>query len=154
SRPNLWVLAYLLTPKAGQAPYATMVCVPGHGRGVDDIVGIDNKGQDRTKREDYQYDFALQVVDHGMAALAIEPLGFGCRRDPANKAKGLGTSACQPAAGVALLMGQTMIGWRVYDVMRSIDWIETRKDLAADRVGCMGISGGGTCTVFASALEP
>ena len=24
-----------------------------------------------------------------------------------------------------------MIGWRVYDVMRTIDWIETRKELDA-----------------------
>jgi hypothetical protein len=38
--------------------------------------------------------------------------------------------------------------------MRTIDWIETRKDLDASRVGCMGISGGGTCTTFATALEP
>jgi len=39
-------------------------------------------------------------------------------------------------------------------VMRAIDWIETRKELDAGRVGCMGISGGGTCTLFTSALEP
>ena len=34
-----------------------------------------------------------------LAALAIEPLGFGCRRDPLNRKKSLGQSACQPAAG-------------------------------------------------------
>ena len=38
--------------------------------------------------------------------------------------------------------------------MRTIDWIETRKELDAKRVGCMGISGGGTCTMFSAALEP
>jgi len=81
-------------------------------------------------------------------------MAFGCRRDPVTKSKGLGTAACQPAAGAALLLGQTMIGWRVYDVMRTIDWIATRKELDAGRVGCMGISGGGTCTLFSSALEP
>jgi hypothetical protein len=47
-----------------------------------------------------------------------------------------------------------MIGWRVYDVMRAIDWIETRPELDARRVGCLGISGGGTATLFAAALEP
>ena len=47
-----------------------------------------------------------------------------------------------------------MIAWRVYDVMRTIDWIETRPELDAKRVGCMGISGGGTCTQFSAALEP
>ena len=47
-----------------------------------------------------------------------------------------------------------MIGWRVHDVKRSIDWISTRKELDSSRVGCMGISGGGTCTLFSAALEP
>ena len=154
SRPGAYVLGYLLTPKEGKAPHPVMVCVPGHGRGVDDIVGIDANGEDRTNKDGYQHDFALQVVEHGMAAVAIEPLGFGCRRDPANKKKGLGQSSCQPSAGAALLLGQTMIGWRVYDVMRTIDWIETRPEVDAKRVGLMGISGGGTCTTFTSALEP
>jgi len=154
SRPGLSVLGYLLTPAGAPPPYPAVICVPGHGRGVDDIVGIDSEGRDRTNKAGYQHDFAIQAVEHGLAAVAIEPLAFGCRRDPITRKKGLGTSACQPAAGAALLMGETMIGWRVYDVMRAIDWVETRKELDARRVGLMGISGGGTCTVFASALEP
>jgi dienelactone hydrolase len=154
SRPGLYVLGYLLTPTAPTPPHPVMICVPGHGRGVDDIVGIDAQGRDRTGKPGYQHDFALQVVEHGMAALAIEPLAFGCRRDPVTRKKGAEASACQPSAGAALLLGQTMIGWRVYDVMRAIDWIETRHELDPRRVGCMGISGGGTVTTFASALEP
>jgi dienelactone hydrolase len=154
SRPGLSVLGYLLTPVKARPPLAGVVCVPGHGRGVDDIVGIDKNGQDRTDKAEYQHDFAIQAVEHGMAAVAIEPLAFGCRRDPVTKKKALGTSACQPVAGAALLFGETMIGWRVYDVMRTIDWIETRKELDPRRVGCMGISGGGTCTLFSAALEP
>jgi dienelactone hydrolase len=154
SRPGLSVLGYLLTPAGAPPPYPAMISVPGHGRGVDDIVGIDSEGRDRTNKAGYQHDFAIQAVEHGLAAVAIEPLAFGCRRDPITRKKGLGTSACQPAAGAALLMGETMIGWRVYDVMRTIDWVETRKELDARRVGLMGISGGGTCTVFSAALEP
>jgi hypothetical protein len=33
------------------------------------------------------------------------------------------------------------------------DWIAERPELDARRVGCMGISGGGTCTQFAAALD-
>jgi hypothetical protein len=120
---------------------------------VDDIVGIDEHGADRTTKAGYQHDFAIQVVEHGLAAVAIEPLAFGCRRDAANMRKGPGESACQPAAGAALLFGQTMIGWRVWDVMRTIDWIEQRPELDSKRVGCTGISGGGTCTQFSAALD-
>jgi dienelactone hydrolase len=154
SRPGLAVLGYLLTPANAKPPYRTMICVPGHGRGVDDIVGIDDHGQDRTSKDGYQHDFAIQVAEHGMAAVAIEPMAFGCRRGSQAKKEGLGHSSCQPVAGAALLLGQTMIGWRVFDVMRTIDWIETRKELDASHVGCMGISGGGTCTTFATAFDP
>lgn len=153
SRPGLAVLGYALLPKTA-GPHAAMICVPGHGRGVDDIVGIDDKGRDRTDKGGYQRDYAIQAVEHGMAAIAIEPLGFGCRRDPAARKHGLTQSSCQPSAGAALLLGETMIAWRVFDVMRTIDWIETRHDLDAKRVGCMGISGGGTCTMFSAAVDP
>jgi len=154
SRPGLFVLGYLLTPRDSAPPYPAMICIPGHGRGVDDIVGIDPQGRNRTDKPGYQHDFAIQVVEHGMAAVAVEPLGFGCRRDPVTRKKGAEATACQPSAGAALLLGQTMVGWRVYDVMRAIDWIETRQELDARRVGCMGISGGGEVTTFAAALEP
>lgn len=154
SRPGVSVLAYLLTPAAKSAPFATAICVPGHGRGVDDIVGIDEQGNDRTVKQGYAYDFAIQAVEHGMAAVAIEPMGFGYRRDPLNAQKGITANSCQPAAGAALLFGQTMVGWRVWDAMRTIDWIQTRSELDANRIGCIGISGGGTCTQFTAALDP
>jgi dienelactone hydrolase len=154
SRPGVSVLAYVLLPVNARTPAATVVCVPGHGRGVDDIVGIDEHGRDRTDRAGYQHDFAIQVVEAGMAAVAIEPMAFGCRRDPINARQGLSRKACDPAAGGALLLGETMISWRVWDIMRTLDYIATRSELDASRVGCMGISGGGTATVFAAALEP
>src|SRR5262245_23881894 len=153
SRPGVSVLAYLLLPHSARTPAPTMICVPGHGRGVDDIVGIDEEGRDRTDKAGYQHDFAIQVAEAGMAALAIEPMGFGCRRDPINARQGLSRKACDPAAGGALLLGETMVTWRVWDVMRTLDYIATRTELDSARVGCMGISGGGTVTVFETALE-
>ena len=154
SRPGVSVLAYLLLPADARTPAPTVICIPGHGRGVDDVVGIDEQGRERTDKAGYQHDFAIQVAEAGLAALAIEPLGFGCRRDPLNARQGLGRKACEPAAGAALLVGETMIAWRVWDVMRAIDYIATRRELDGDRVGCTGISGGGTATLFSAALEP
>jgi dienelactone hydrolase len=156
TRPGLSALAYLLTPTNAKGPYGTVICIPGHGRGVDDIVGIDPQGRDRTDKDPngYEHDFAIQVVEHGMAAVAIEPLAFGCRRDPVNSRKGLAVKGCDPVAGEALLLGQTLLAWRIWDIMRTIDWIETRPELDAKRVGCMGPSGGGTATLFSAAMEP
>ena len=154
SRPGLSVFAYLLTPKPAREPLPVVICLPGHGRGVDDIAGIDPNGRDRSEKTGYAYDYAIQVVEHGMAALAIEMLGFGCRRDPAARQNGPEASSCQPAAGAALLVGESMAGWRTWDVLRACDFIATRKDLDANRIGCLGISGGGTVTLYATALEP
>jgi dienelactone hydrolase len=154
SRPGVSVLAYLLLPEKARRPAAVAICVPGHGRGVDDIVGIDDRGGERTDKAGYQHDFAIQAAEAGMAAVAIEPMAFGCRRDPINARQGLSRKACDPAAGGALLVGQTMIGWRVWDIMRTLDYIATRSELDSSRVGCMGISGGGTATLFSTALEP
>lgn len=154
SRNGASVFAYLLTPKNARTPLPVVICLPGHGRGVDDIVGIDAEGRDRTQKVGYAYDYALQVVEQGMAALAIEMIGFGCRRDPAARKAGQGASSCQPAAGAALLLGETMAAWRTWDVMRACDFIATRKELDAGRIGCMGISGGGLITLYATAMEP
>jgi dienelactone hydrolase len=154
SRPGVGVVGYLLLPKKVSKPAPTVIAIAGHGRGVDDIVGIDIFGKDRTDRDGYQHDFAIQAVEHGMAAVAIEPMAFGARRDPVTAKKGIGAVSCQPAAGAALLFGETMIGWRAWDVMRTIDWIESRPELDAKRIGLMGISGGGTCTQFTTAIEP
>ena len=154
TRAGMSVLAYVLIPEGVRGPVPTVICVPGHGRGVVDIVGIDDRGQERTSKAGYQHDFAIQVVEAGMAAVAIEPLGFGARRDLITMRKGQGTSACQPAAGGAMLVGETILGWRVWDVMRTVDYIQTRPELDANRVGLMGISGGGTVTLFGAALEP
>jgi len=154
SRPGVSVLAYVLQPTNAKTPAPVVVCVPGHGRGVDDIVGIDEQGRDRTDKAGYQHDFAIQVAEAGMAAVAIEPMAFGCRRDPLNARQGLSRKGCEPVAGGALLVGQTLIAWRVWDVMRTIDYIATRAELDAGRVGCVGISGGGTATLFSTALDP
>ena len=154
SRPQLQVFAYLLIPDNLRRPGPVMICLPGHGRGVDDIVGIDKEGKQRKRYGGYQNDFALQCVAHGVAALAIEQLGFGHRRDEAARQASAEKSSCQPAAGAALILGETMAGWRTWDVIRAIDYLETREEIDAKRIGCMGISGGGTVTLYAAAVEP
>ncbi len=153
SRENLTVFGYLLLPKQRAQLVPAIICLPGHGRGCDDIVGIDENGKQRDSKTGYAKDFALQVVEQGYAAFAIEQLAFGCRRDEAARKKGQGQSSCQPAAGAALLFGQTMIGWRVWDVRRAIDYLQTRSEIDRARLATMGISGGGTVSLFSAALD-
>lgn len=153
TRENLTAYGYLLLPKARVGVLPALVCIPGHGRGVDDIVGIEADGTQRTEKEGYAKDFAIQAVEQGYATLAIEPLGFGHRRDEAARASGPAQNSCRPSAGAAMLFGETMIGWRVWDVIRALDYLESRPEVDAARMGVMGISGGGTVSLFAAALD-
>lgn len=155
SRPHMGIFGYVLSPKPlnGSVPNPAILCLAGHGRGVDDIVGIEEDGTMRSEYGGYQNDFALQCVAHGYSVLAIEQFGFGHRRDPVARERGGGNSSCQPSSGAALLLGQTMVGWRVYDAMRAFDYLETRPEIDINRLGVMGISGGGTTTFFTTAID-
>ena len=153
SRPDSTVFGYLLTPKPLRAPAPAVLCLHGHGRGVDDIVGIREDGKMRSRLGGYQKDFALQCVRRGYVVLAIEQLGFGHRRDATARDARPGSSSCMPSAGAALLLGQTMIGWRVWDAIRSIDYLATRPEVESERLAVMGISGGGATSFFTAALD-
>ncbi|HEU5117751.1 MAG TPA: alpha/beta hydrolase family protein [Isosphaeraceae bacterium] len=153
TRPGLRAFAYLLIPDNHQERSPAVLCLPGHGRGADDIVGIDEDGHDRDHLDGYQHDFAVQCVQKGYVALALEQLGFGHRRDPAAREKGPSSSSCQPAAGAALLLGESMAAWRTWDAMRALDYLETRPEVDPKRLAVMGISGGGTITFTTAALD-
>ncbi|GAC1514277.1 MAG: alpha/beta hydrolase family protein [Gemmatimonadaceae bacterium] len=154
TRDHLSAIGYLLLPKARPGPLPAVVCLPGHGRGADDIVGIAPDGSQRPARDTgYAKDYALQCVEQGYAAFALEQLGFGARRDPAARRSGLTADSCRPAAGAALLVGQTMVGWRAWDAMRTIDYLATRSEVDTSRIATLGASGGGTTSLFTAALD-
>jgi dienelactone hydrolase len=154
TRENLSTIAYLLLPKNAPRPLPAVVCVSGHGRGLSDIVGIGDDGSQRTQRNvGYAKEYALQCVEHGYATLAVEQLAFGTRRDDAARRAGPGVESCRPAACAALLFGQTMAGWRVWDAMRSIDYLATRPEVDSARVATLGASGGGTTSLLTAACD-
>ena len=154
TRENLSTIGYLLLPKNAPRPLPAVVCVSGHGRGLADIVGIAEDGSQRTERNvGYAKEYAIQCVEHGYATLAVEQLAFGTRRDDAARRSGPGTESCRPAACAALLFGQTMAGWRVWDAMRSIDYLATRREVDASRIATLGASGGGTTSLLTAACD-
>jgi dienelactone hydrolase len=154
TRPNLSTLGYFLLPKASARPLPAVVCVSGHGRGLPDILGLDDDGNPRTQRNvGYSKEYALQCVEHGYATLAVEQLAFGTRRDDAARRAGAAVASCRPAACAALLFGQTMAGWRVWDAMRAIDYLTTRPEVDSARVATLGASGGGTTSLLTAAVD-
>lgn len=153
TRPGLSAFGHLLVPDGREGRGPAVVCLPGHGRGADDLIGLDAEGKERPYKDGYQHDYAIQCAEAGLVALALEPLGFGHRRDPAARKSGPATSSCQPAAGAALMLGETLLGWRVWDTLRAIDLLQTFPAVDPARIATMGISGGGTITLYAAALD-
>jgi len=154
TRPGCEAVGWLLMPEKSTGPKPAFICLPGHGRGIDEIVGLDEHGRDDEQAQSYQHNFALQCVRQGYATLALEMTGFGHRRDAAARARGAGASSCMPAAGAALMLGESMVGWRVWDTIRALDFLTTLSDVDSSRIGLMGISGGGTVASYAAALDP
>ena len=155
SRPGLEMFGYFLLPNdlAGRRP--GIVCLPGHGRGVDSIIGIAEDGGQRDigTPDEYQHDFALQCVAHGYPTFALEQISFGHRRDAQAVAAGSGASSCVRDSMAALMLGETMTGWRVWDTMRVLDYLQTRPEVDPDRLVTMGISGGGLTSFFTACLD-
>ncbi|MDY0167348.1 MAG: alpha/beta hydrolase family protein [Thermoguttaceae bacterium] len=145
AEPGELVPGYLLLPKDRQPPYPVMICLQGHSPGMHISIGRAKTEHDQ-RSIDGGRDIAVQAVTRGWAALAIEQRGFGERAE-----KGV---TCRDASLRALHCGRPITGGRVLDVMRAIDFIESRPDLDQGRVGCMGNSAGGTVTFYTACVEP
>jgi cephalosporin-C deacetylase-like acetyl esterase len=52
-----------------------------------------------------------------------------------------------------LLLGENLTQYRVWDGMRAIDYLLTRPEVDAKKIGCAGHSGGGTLTKFISVMD-
>lgn len=146
------VPAYVLVPE-GSGPFPAVVALHGHGYGKDDIVGIERDGSERTGDPGYQKDFAVQLVRRGLVTIAPEQACFGERRDAAAQEKGTDNATCRKVSMFAQMIGKTALGMRVYDVMRTLDYLTERADADAARMACMGISGGGMSALFSAALD-
>ena len=121
---------------------------------MENIVGIRADGSQRGlgEPEEYAADFALQCVAEGYPTLALEQISFGNRRDAQAKGRGDG-STCQRDSMAALMLGETMIGWRVADAMRGLDFLAGRREVNGSRLAVMGISGGGLTALWTACLD-
>ncbi len=156
TRDNLRAFGYLLVPDHTSGPRPTMLAAPGHGRGIASCVGIGPNGEQRRlhQPDEYANDFALQCVANGYTTLALEAISFGVRRDAVAQTLQPEASSCTRDAMAALMLGETLAGWRVWDAMRALDYLSTRNDCVdPNRIGVIGISGGGLLSLFLAAAD-
>lgn len=143
------VPCYLLIPKTGKKKYPVAITLQGHVTGFHNSIGValypgDENGLDRKS-------IALQAVDNGYIALAIEQRGMGERR-PTLPERGKSTN-CRFSSFVAISMGRTLIGERVWDVSRAIDMLSHFSECDTDKIFITGNSGGGTTSYYAACYD-
>jgi dienelactone hydrolase len=155
--PNVRVPLYLLVPKEAAQPRPVVIAYAGHGYGAKDIVGLWEDGTERYGGEGYHKDFAIGLCRRGFVVAAPEISCFGERR---NDYSGLNTvmgqgepTTCHNVATYAFMLGGSATGMRVRDGIRLIDYLQTIPEADTDRLGVMGISGGGMATFFHAALD-
>jgi dienelactone hydrolase len=154
AEPGAEVPAYFCVPRDARPPYPTFICLQGHSTGMHNSIAVAAADETAPIRVEGDRDFALGCMRRGMAALCIEQRAFGQRAEPKPSAHESAHLTCYSAAMHALQLGRTLLGERVYDVDRAIDYLAGRDDIDMKRLGVMGNSGGGTTSLFAAALLP
>ena len=150
SEENVSVPCHLLIPADAEGPLPVVLCLQGHSTGMHISLGRPKYPGDEKTICGGDRDFAVRAVRERMCALTLEQRCMGERGGTPNG------PACQEPALRALLLGRTMIGERVWDIMRAIDVLESGFPAEVDtaHITCLGNSGGGTATIYAAALDP
>nr|WP_238345663.1 alpha/beta hydrolase family protein [Actinopolymorpha cephalotaxi] len=150
AEPHADVVAYFCVPYDRPAPHPTVICLQGHSTGMHVSIARERDDESAPFEVEGDRDFALGALRHGFAALCIEQRSFGLRREQTQSA--VSPHGCHDAAMQALMLGRTLVGERVFDVDRGIDYLAARGDVDLSRLGVMGNSGGGTATIYAAAV--
>ncbi len=130
-----YATANVYVPKSDVKPLPAVLLVIGH----TDLGKADGE---------YQF-LARQLVRQGLIVLALDPLGEGERFEHYEEAIDL-----QPIQGCSgehdlmdwkcKLLGHSLAAWFVRDGLCALDYLASRPDVDADRIGLTGHSGGGT----------
>jgi dienelactone hydrolase len=156
SEEGLQTPAYVLRPKDAEdsARLPAVIAITGHGYGHRACAGLTPDGRVMADlASEYMHGFALTLCRRGFMVVAPEMLGFGDLRFDADKKTAPDASSCGRLDGALKLLGRTLSGVRVLQARRAIDVLAELGGADMDRIGMMGISGGGLVTAFAAALD-
>lgn len=148
TEPGYRVPCHLLVPDGG-GKYPLTLCLSGHGGGMHLALGVAKTDEDRRSLEEWPHRaMGLRAIREGRCALIIEARNFG-----ESSLNGYGTS-CTEAAKIAILMGRTVIGERVWDAMRILDAVAEHYPQAdMSDIVCTGNSGGGTAAYYLACMD-
>ena len=146
---NVTVPCHLVIPNDANKPLPVIITLQGHATGMHISLGRPKYNGDENTIKGGDRDFVVRAVKEGVCAIAMDQRCFG---ECGGTEKG---PDCRQAAMRAILVGRTLVGERVWDIMKLIDLLQTEfQDIIdKDKIMCMGNSGGGTATIYASAID-
>ena len=142
SRPSHYVTAHLFIPTDPKykPPFAGAVSPCGHS-----LAG---------KMAPWYQRVGVTGAKLGIATLVYDPIEQGERHQLRDGRKTWGTTAEHNRTGVrATLLGWDTAQFRIWDGIRACDYMASRPDIDASRLGVTGLSGGGTLSSYLNALD-
>lgn len=158
SEPDDRVTAWLLVPEgAKRRRTPAIICLHSttFGTGKDSTIGLAGMrpGQPAEQWEEFYRNpevgqaYGRDLAWHGYVTLSIDFLTDGERIRPGERLMDTrGFYARHPE--------WSMIGKNIWDIQRSVDFLQSLDFVDGTQIGCTGWSLGGHMTVFAAAFEP
>jgi dienelactone hydrolase len=142
SEAGMSVPAYLLVPDDRTEPGPAILACHGHGPGKALLVGLETT-------EAPHGDYARQLARRGYVVLAPDLRCFGERADwnPPN------IYACDINLVHATMAGLSPLTQNLFDLTRCLDVLEGHELVDPARLGMVGLSLGGTMTLFTAAWD-
>lgn len=144
SQPGFYVTSALFLPGNLKKPAPVVIYCSGHTE-----LGF---------RSDAYQKVIINLVRKGFIVFAFDPVGQGERLQYADlqtgKSKIGGPTTEHTYAGVqTLLTGSSLSDYFIWDGVRAIDYLATRKEVDMNRIGITGRSGGGTQSAMIAAFD-
>ncbi|MCA9096741.1 MAG: dienelactone hydrolase family protein, partial [Planctomycetaceae bacterium] len=129
------VYGILLVPDVSLYPgkRPSLLCLHGMLSTPERVCGI-------VDGEDYHRRFGLQAVQRGYVVFAPLMINTPQRREWLDR-KGI-------------MIAQRLQALEQFKMLRAVDYLSQREDVAADRIGAYGISWGGRTAMYAAAIDP
>lgn len=136
SRPGFYVTASLFIPNHRQKKAPGIVYCSGHSP-----LGY---------RSEYAQAQVYNLVKKGFVVLLFDPYGQGLRRENPN----IGLTEGHSLSGAQSdLLGLSSANYVIWDGIRAVDYLISRKEVDPNRIGMTGRSGGGTQTAMIAAVD-
>ncbi|HRR95184.1 MAG TPA: alpha/beta hydrolase family protein [Candidatus Ratteibacteria bacterium] len=154
SEKDCFVPLYLLIPKGNKKKYPAILCCHGHGSyGKDPVAGVHNNNPDIINNiKMHNYNYGQQMAENGFITICPDWRGFG-ERGGYQDTFFPGRDKCNVYFLQHLILGRTLLGANIFDGMRVIDFLLTREEVDKERIGCMGLSFGGTMATYLTLLD-